>query len=127
MTIYQLSILILIGLSAGILSGFVGVGGGIIMVPALIYILGMGQFEAQGTSIAVMLLPIGILAAYNYYKADQLNIPFALVIAATFVVGGYFGSKFSLSLPADTVKLIFGIIMLIVAIKMILSGIKFHS
>jgi len=126
MTTFQILTLIGIGLSAGVLSGLVGVGGGIIMVPALVYILGLSQFQAQGTSIAVMLLPIGILAAYNYYKADELNISYAAVIALTFTIGGYFGSKFSLSLPEATVKLIFGFIMLIVAIKMIISGIKLH-
>ncbi len=120
-------VLVLIGIAAGILSGFVGVGGGIIIVPALVYILGLSQFEAQGTSILLMLPPIGILAAMNYYKADAVNWKYALVIAVTFVVGGYFGSKLSLKLDETLVKFIFGILMLIVAIKMIISGFTFFQ
>jgi len=112
-------ILISIGLLAGMLSGFVGVGGGVIIVPGLIYFLGLSQFEAQGTSLALMLLPIGILAVMNYWKAGSVNIPYALIIALTFVAGGYLGSKMALKLPEAKVKLIFGVIMLYVSIRMI--------
>ena len=112
-------ILVAIGLLAGILSGFVGVGGGIIVVPALIYILGLTQFQAQGTSLAMMIPPIGILAVWNYYKTDNININYALILAASFVIGGYIGSKLSLRLPEHKVKLIFGVLMLYVAIRMI--------
>ena len=115
-------ILILTGLAAGVLSGFVGVGGGMIIVPSLIYILGLSQFEAQGTSLALMLPPIGILAAMNYWKADAINWKYAGIIAVFFVVGGYFGSKWSLKLDESVVKLIFGLLMLFVSIKMIASG-----
>ena len=96
MEISTLIILILIGLVAGALSGFVGVGGGIIIVPALVYLLGLSQFEAQGTSLLLMLPPIGILAAMNYYQSGAVNWKYASVIALTFVVGGYFGSKISI-------------------------------
>jgi len=116
-----LIILILIGLSAGVLSGFVGIGGGVLMVPAMIYFLGLGQHESQGTSLAVMLPPIGVLAAYNYYKAGELNWKYAAVIALFFIVGGYFGSKFALVLDAKLLKKIFGIGLLLVAIKMIIG------
>ncbi len=117
-------ILILIGLTAGILSGFIGVGGGIIIVPALIYFLGLSQHAAQGTSLALMLPPIGILAAMNYYKTGNMNITFALIIAGAFILGGYFGSKLSLKLSPLMVKLIFGLIMLYAAIRMIWSSVK---
>jgi len=120
-------ILVLIGVTAGIMSGFVGVGGGIIIVPALVYVLGLSQFEAQGTSILLMIPPIGILAAMNYYKADAVNWKYAAIIAATFVVGGYIGSKLSLKMDETLVKLIFGIIMLIAAVKMIISGFAFFQ
>ena len=120
-------ILILIGLVAGALSGFVGVGGGIIIVPALVYLLGLSQFEAQGTSLLLMLPPIGILAAMNYYQSGAVNWKYASVIALTFVVGGYFGSKITLKLDETLVKLIFGILMLLVAIKMIISGFAFFQ
>lgn len=127
MDISTLIILILIGLFAGALSGFVGVGGGIIIVPALVYVLGLSQFEAQGTSLLLMLPPIGILAALNYYQSGAVNWKYALVIAIAFVAGGYFGSKFTLKLDGALVKLIFGLLMLLVAIKMIISGFAFFQ
>jgi hypothetical protein len=127
MEISTLIILIIIGLVAGALSGFVGVGGGIIIVPALVYLLGLSQFEAQGTSLLLMLPPIGILAAMNYYQSGAVNWKYASVIALTFVVGGYFGSKITLKLDETLVKLIFGVLMLLVAIKMIISGFAFFQ
>ena len=120
-------ILIIIGLVAGALSGFVGVGGGIIIVPALVYLLGLSQFEAQGTSLLLMLPPIGILAVMNYYQSGAVNWKYASVIALTFVVGGYFGSKITLKLDETLVKLVFGVLMLLVAIKMIISGFAFFQ
>ncbi len=120
MSFTTLIILILIGLTAGALSGMIGVGGGIIIVPGLVYLLGLSQFQAQGTSLALMLPPIGILAAYNYYKADALDWKYATIIAVAFIVGGYFGSKLTLEfIDEKTLKRIFGGIMAIVAIKMI--------
>jgi len=113
-----LIILILIGLAAGAFSGLVGLGGGIIMIPAMVLFLGMSQYMAQGTSLAVMLPPIGILAAYNYWKAGELNLKYALIIAVTFVVGSYFGSKFALNIPQDTMRKLFAIFLVIMAINM---------
>lgn len=115
-------ILVAIGLTAGILSGFVGVGGGIVIVPCLIYFLGLTQFQAQGTSLALMLPPIGILAFMNYYKAGNVDVPYAIVISIAFIIGGYLGSKWALKLPEAKVKLIFGIIMLYAATRMIYKG-----
>lgn len=112
-------ILIAIGLTAGILSGFVGIGGGLLIVPALIFFLGMSQFEAQGTSLAMMLPPIGILAVINYAKTGNLNWKYALILAIVFIIGGYIGSKISLSLSPIIVKKIFGVLMLVAAIKLI--------
>src|SRR5690606_22220556 len=89
-------VLMTIGLLAGVASGFIGIGGGIVIVPMLIFFLGLTQHQAQGTSLALMLPPIGILACYNYYKTGNLNINYAVVIAIFFVAGGYFGSKLSL-------------------------------
>jgi len=112
-------ILLSIGLVAGLLSGMVGIGGGIVMVPAMVYFLGLDQHTAQGTSLAMMLLPVGILGVYNYYSQGNIEMKYALVLAITFVVGGYFGSKFSLSVDQSLLKKIFGGIMLLVAMKMI--------
>jgi len=120
-----LIILLLIGLFAGVLSGFIGIGGGVVMVPALIFILGMGQHEAQGLSITTMLPPIGILAFYSYYQHGVVTKEFVvmgMIMATAFVVGGLIGSKLSLKLSPYLVRIIFGIIMLYVAIKMIYSG-----
>ena len=119
MTISTILILIVIGLFAGVLSGIVGIGGGLLMIPMLIFFLGLPQQVAQGTSLAVMLPPIGILAVMNYYKADFVEWKFALIIAITFIIGGYFGSKFAVSLSPIVLKKIFGAILLVAAIKMI--------
>lgn len=120
MTISTLIILVCIGLLAGFLSGMIGIGGGIIIVPALVFLLGVSQQSAQGTSIALMLPPIGILAAMNYYKAGSLNVKYALIIAVTFIIGGYLGSKMSLAyLSEAAMKKVFGIILMVVSIKMV--------
>jgi uncharacterized protein len=113
--------LVLIGLAAGVFGGVFGVGGAIVMIPALVYFLGMDQHTAQGTSLAVMLPPIGLFAAYNYYKAGQVNIWYAIIIAVTFMIGGYFGSKIAINLPENLMKKIFGIFLILVALRMIFS------
>ncbi len=119
MKVQEILTLILIGLAAGLLSGMFGIGGGVIMVPALVIFMGMNQHLAQGTSIGLMLLPIGILAAYNYYEQGSLNIKYGLIIAMAFVIGGYFGSKFSLGMSEPLLKRLFGVLMLILSVKII--------
>ena len=119
MSISTIFILIIIGLLAGILSGIVGIGGGLLMIPMLIFFLGLSQHAAQGTSLAVMLPPIGILAAMNYYKAGFIEWKFALIIATAFIIGGYFGSKFAVSVSPVLLKKIFGAVLLVAAVKMI--------
>jgi uncharacterized protein len=120
MTIETIMLIITVGLAAGILGGMVGVGGGIIIVPALVYFLAFSQHQAQGTSLALMLFPVGILGVINYYKKGYVDFRYAGLLAIGFVVGSYLGSKFSLSLPQLTVKKIFAIIMLLVSLKMLL-------
>jgi hypothetical protein len=125
MDISTILILMGIGLFAGILSGFVGIGGGIIIVPALVYILGYSQFQAQGISLSLMLPPVGVLAFYNYYQKghiDKMSLTYAGIMAVLFIAGGFIGSKLALRIPENLVKLIFGVIMLYVAVKMIMSG-----
>ena len=114
-------ILVLIGFVAGALSGLFGIGGGVIMVQAMVVLLGMTQHSAQGTSIGLMLLPIGGLAAYNYYQQGELNIKYGAIIAVAFFVGGYFGSKMSLGISEIWLKRAFGVLMLVIAVKMIAS------
>lgn len=122
MTSQTIIILVLIGISAGILSGFVGIGGGIVIVPALVYFLGFSQHEAQGTSLFVLVLPVVFLAMMNYWKTDNVNWKFGLVIASTFIIGGFVGSKLALKLSPGMVKLIFGLIMAYVSFKLVVSG-----
>ena len=130
--------LLFIGLFAGIASGYVGIGGGIIIIPSLIYFLGLGQHQAQGVSLALMLPPIGVLAFYKYFQSGSFNLEiegqivenkllnYALIIAVFFVIGGWLGAKWSLKTPVHVVKLVFGSFMLYASIKMILSGINHY-
>ena len=122
MSMQVIGILLLIGLAAGIFGGMVGLGGGVIMIPAMVYFLGMSQIEAQGTSLAVMLPPVGLFAVMNYYKSGQLNFKYALLIAVAFTIGGYFGSKIALNIPVSAVKKIFAFALIIIAIRMIIKG-----
>ena len=111
--------ILIIGLCAGVLSGMVGVGGGLIIVPALVFFLGMSQHSAQGTSLGLLLLPAGILAVMNYYKAGHVDLKVVGLLALGFIAGSYFGSKWSLALPQETVRKIFAIFLFYTAFKMI--------
>jgi uncharacterized protein len=111
-------LLIIIGLIVGFFGGMFGIGGGVILIPALVFLLGMDQHTAQGTSVAIMLPPIGLVAAYTYYKEGHVNIKFAIIIAITFIVGSYFGSKLAVHLPDQISRKIFAVIMFLIAIKM---------
>ncbi len=121
MTLIQIIILIIAGLIAGLVGGTLGVGGGIIIIPTLIFILGMSQHLAQGTSLATLLAPIGILAVINYHKAGYVNWKYAVILMLTFMVGSYFGSKWAIHLPEKLLKQIFGVMMLLVGFKMIIG------
>ncbi|UPQ78040.1 sulfite exporter TauE/SafE family protein [Flavobacterium azooxidireducens] len=118
MTISTLFLLLCIGLLAGILSGLVGVGGGIIMIPLLV-MMGMSQHQSQGTSLAVLAVPVTAIAAFNYYKEGYVDWKYAAVIAVFFVIGGFIGSKFAVQIDQKILKKIFGIILLFVAGKLI--------
>jgi uncharacterized protein len=118
MTVQIILLLVIIGLAAGILSGLVGVGGGIIVVPALVFFLSFTQQQAQGTSLGLLLLPVGILAVLNYYKQGHIDIRVVAIMAVAFVIGGWLGSKWALSLPEVTVKRVFAIILFYSGIKM---------
>jgi len=123
MTLTTIITLIIIGLLAGILSGLVGIGGGIIMVPLFVLFLGLTQHNAQGLSLAVMLPPVTFLAVYNYHKAGGGSIDWkvALIVSTLFIIGGFIGSKIALQIDQRTLKKIFGVAMLVVAIKLIFT------
>ena len=121
MSIYQISILLFIGICAGFLSGMVGIGGGIVIVPMLVYFLGFDQHSAQGTALFMFLFPIGILGVMNYYNKGHVDMKTAAIIASTFILGSYFGSKLSLSIDKATITKVFGILFLIISLKMIFA------
>ena len=112
---------IVIGIVAGILSGMFGIGGGIIIVPALMYLCGFSQLKAQGTSLAVLLPPVGIFAFIEYYKKGQVNVQAGVLIVIFLVIGSVFGSKLAQNLPMDVLRKSFGILTLLISIKMIFS------
>lgn len=119
MTAELVIIILVIGLFAGILSGLVGVGGGLIIVPALIFFLGFNQHQAQGTSLGLLLLPVGILAVINYYNKDNVDVRVVAIMSIAFIAGGWLGSKLALRLPEDTVKKIFAVFLFYSAFKLL--------
>ena len=122
MSLQTILLLTIIGLVAGVLSGMVGIGGGVIIVPALVFILGLTQHQAQGTSLFVLSMPVLVLAVFNYWRTGNVNWRFGLIIASTFVIGAFLGSKLTLRLPEAWVKLIFGLLMAYVSFQLILAG-----
>lgn len=111
-------ILLLLGLAAGILSGLVGIGGGIVIVPALVYFFGFSQHSAQGTVLFMFLFPIGILGVYNYWQEGYVDWKVAVIVASSFFIGSFLGSKFSIWMDAGTVKRIFGAVIFLISLKM---------
>lgn len=119
MTLTVVLLLVLVGLLAGFLSGLVGIGGGVIIVPALVILLGFSQKLAQGTSLGILLLPVGILGVLQYYRQGYLNVNYVLIISAAFVAGSFLGGKTALSLSDEKMKKIFAIVLMLLAIKML--------
>jgi len=117
----SLLLYIIIGLFAGMVSGLIGIGGGIIVVPCLVYIFGFSQHAAQGTTLAMLIPPIGLLAARAYYKQGYVNIPVAGLICLGFVLGGFIGAKFAIGFPEVILRKVFGICLLIIAGYMIIK------
>ena len=111
--------LLLIGLAAGILGGMVGVGGGLIVVPALVFFFGFSQHEAQGTSLGLLVLPVALFGMLNYYKQGYVDFRVVGLLAISFLIGSFFGSKWALSLPQDTIKKYFAVLLFYTAFKMI--------
>jgi hypothetical protein len=110
---------VLLGLAAGVLSGLVGIGGGILIVPALVFLFGFSQQQAQGTTLALLVPPIGILAAWTYYKHGFVDVKVAVMIAAGFIIGSLIGARFVTGLPNSTLEKVFGTFLVLVGLKMI--------
>ncbi len=111
--------LALLGVLAGMLSGLIGIGGGIIVVPALIILFGFSQQSAQGTTLAMLVPPIGILAAYAYYKAGFVDIRAAVIMGIAFIIGAFLGAKFAVQVRPEILQKIFGVILFVVSLKFI--------
>lgn len=119
MEIQEMILVIIIGIIAGILSGLLGIGGAVFIIPALVLFLGFSQQTAQGTTLLMMVPPIGALAAFQYYKEGTVDIKVAGILAVGFLIGGYFGGKYANQIPQDILKKLFAILLLIIAFKML--------
>lgn len=114
-------LIIAIGLGAGAFSGLVGVGGGIIMVPAMVWLLGFEQHKAQGTSLAMLSLPFCAAAAWQYWRAGHTDLKVALLLGLGFVIGGVIGGHFAVAIPELWMKRIFGVVMLFMSVRMLIG------
>jgi uncharacterized protein len=119
MTAQTVALLLIVGLVAGMLSGLVGIGGGVIIVPALVYLVGFSQHQATGTSLGILLLPAGIFAVMNYYRRGYVDVNVVMLLFAGFLVGGLIGSRMSLSFSESTLKKVFAIALLLIAGKVL--------
>lgn len=119
MTVQLVLLLALVGFFAGVLSGLVGVGGGVIIVPCLVIFLGFSQQAAQGTSLGLLLLPVGIFAVINYYNKGYIDIKVVLVMSIAFIAGGWFGSKLALQLSQEALRKIFAVVLIYTAFRML--------
>ncbi len=113
----QWSLLIVTGILVGVVSGLIGIGGGILLVPILVILFHFSQQQAQGTSLAMMIPPVGIFAVMQYYKHGNVDLKVAAFLALGFAFGGYFGGKLANNLPANVIEKIFGIVLVVVGIK----------
>ena len=112
---------IVLGLVAGIFSGLIGIGGGVIIVPALIFLFGLSQHQAQGTTLALLVPPIGFLAAWQYYTQGYVNLKIAAFVCIGFFLGGLLGAKFATGLSNTLLVKIFGVAMILIGLKMLLA------
>jgi uncharacterized membrane protein YfcA len=115
-------ILLAIGLVAGVFAGMFGIGGGLIIVPALMYIVKVNQLQATGTSLAALIPPVGLLGALEYYRNGYMNVRFAALIAIGLFVGAIFGAKIMIGLPPMVAKRIYAIFLLAIGTRMLIAG-----
>lgn len=117
----QIIVCIIVGLTAGVLSGLLGIGGGIIIIPALLFLFNLNQHQAQGTTLALMVPPIGLLAAWHYYRQGYVDVKIAAFICLGFFFGGLAGAKFATFINAPVLKKVFAIFLIAVAVKLLTS------
>jgi uncharacterized protein len=121
MVITSWVVYLILGLVVGAISGVIGIGGGVILVPVMVFLFGLSQHEAQGTTLALLIPPIGLLAAWTYYRHGYVNIEMAAYICAGFFVGSLIGAKIATNLPNILLARIFGVLLLLIALKMIVA------
>ncbi len=121
MTVYYIGGVLIVGIVAGILSGLFGIGGGVVIVPALVMIFGLSQQTAQGTTLAMLSIPVSLIAAMNYTKEGMVNWKVAIFLAVGFMIGGFFGSKVAVGVDPALMKKLFAILMIVLAVKMLLD------
>ncbi len=112
---------LLLGLFAGTFSGLIGIGGGVIIVPALVFLFGFSQHRAQGTTLALLVPPVGLLAAWTYYKQGYVDLKVALIMCVGFFLGGLFGAKIATSMSNLVLEKVFGVALFLIALKMIFA------
>lgn len=112
---------ILVGLIGGTLSGLLGIGGAVFMIPAISFLFGFSQHLAQGTTLAIMVPPIGLLAAYTYFKQGYVDLKMAAFIAIAFFIGGFIGARIALVIPAAILKRMFGVLLVFIGVKLLLG------
>ena len=115
-------ILLAIGLVAGVFAGMFGIGGGLIIVPALLFFLKLPATEAIGTSLAALIPPVGLLGAAEYYRNGFINIRYAGLVALGLFVGAYFGARIMVSLPPEVIRRVYGLFLLAIAVRMLIAG-----
>jgi uncharacterized membrane protein YfcA len=115
-----IALLAVVGLAAGVLSGLFGIGGGVIIVPALVLLLGFTAQQAAGTSLGALLLPVGLLGVIEYWRAGEVNLVNAMVLALGLLFGAYLGARLGLSLPSDVVQRGFGVLLLLFGLRLVI-------
>jgi hypothetical protein len=116
----QAILFVILGIVAGVLSGLIGIGGGVMIVPALVFLFGMTQHQAQGTTLALLVPPIGLLAAWTYYRSGYVDLKAAGLICAGFILGSVVGARFAIGVSDDVLQKVFGIALIIIGLKMLL-------
>lgn len=111
-------LLLIIGLAAGVLGGLLGIGGAVIIIPALVFALGYSQLEAQGTTLLMLVVPVGLMAAWQYYRTGYVDVKAAIILAITFFIGSYLGARFANHVPADILRKAFAVMLIVIALKM---------
>jgi len=115
-----IALLVIVGLAAGVLSGLFGIGGGVIIVPALVLLLGFTAQQAAGTSLGALLLPVGLLGFLEYWRAGEVSLINALVLAVGLLLGAFVGARLGLSLPSEIVQRGFGILLVLFGLRMVI-------